>query len=263
MFRAYEAVRTWQKTHRLTQRKFLGHNFPRLAVERNENGNFEANFSAKQARPTRLDYFSFRSLCRILLLFRPARTRDGSSLVLSARRFGDRLNFRPRVISRDIGDFVRANFTDKRDKGWKTFLRGQRVRPPIIRSLSSRRRTEMPGRESAVDLRAVPTFSGPSRKWTFQRSNRKCLFIAGACTRPPDSAERRERKRTERVVRALNRSGRTNGLARTRRFFGQTFSRAINISAPMFAPSASGGKPSGETRFVAICAASRWRGYKI
>lgn len=29
-----------------------------------------------------------------------------------------------------------------------------------------------------VDLRAPPTFSGPSRKWIFERSNRKCLFIA-------------------------------------------------------------------------------------
>lgn len=38
-----------------------------------------------------------------------------------------------------------------------------------------------------IDLRAPPTFSGPSRKWIFERSNRKCLFIAGACTRPPDS----------------------------------------------------------------------------
>lgn len=39
----------------------------------------------------------------------------------------------------------------------------------------------------SVDLRAPPTFSGSPRKWIFERSNRKCLFIAGACTRPPDT----------------------------------------------------------------------------
>lgn len=43
-------------------------------------------------------------------------------------------------------------------------------------------------------LRVVLTFSGPSRKWAFQWSNHKCLFIAGACTRPTDSRAPRLKK---------------------------------------------------------------------
>lgn len=60
-----------------------------------------------------------------------------------------------------------------------------------------------------ADLRGVPTFSGPSRKWTFEEehSNRKCLFIAGACTRPTDNSGsliKREERNEERMKERKN-----------------------------------------------------------
>jgi len=46
-----------------------------------------------------------------------------------------------------------------------------------------------------VDLWVVLTCNGLSHKWAFQQSNRKCLFIAGACTRLADSRAQDEKIR--------------------------------------------------------------------